>query len=582
MKYQSSNSKLIYDLDFTFTDGKMLLCPECSVDRKKSNHKDLKYYKDTGRAYCHHCCTTFFEYKPYVSKKQYVIPEWKNITKLSDKAVKWFTGRMISQQTLNLMQVYTDNEYMPQFNKEIEVICFPFFVDGVLKNIKFRGAQKSFKLVSGAELVWYNFDAIASNKEIIICEGEIDALTWLENGFLNVVSVPNGAGGNLEYLDNSIESFEHIEKVYISVDIDGAGIKLKDELIRRLGAERCLLIDFRQYKDANDYFIGEGGIEFKKLINDAKHVPITGIVKVESFKNDILDLYENGETKGLTIDSILDNRITWELGRLLIVTGIPGMGKSEFVDYLACKLNKMYGWKVGLFTPENYPLKYHYRKVHSKLSGKRFDKKTDTTEFYNIYEYVRDNFFYILDEDDFTVNHIVELARILIKKFGIKIFIFDPYNKADHQFDKNTTETQYISKFLDILTILTKYNMLLTILVAHPRKMEVGRVPNLYDISGSANFFNKADYGITVHRERNDEGELTNQVDIHVQKVKFKHLGEPGLISMNYNYNNGRFEDLNDSIDIWDNTNWLDKQIEIQVNNYEKYEDYEEKDDMPF
>ena len=116
MKYQSSNTKTIYELDFEFSSGKMLLCPDCSPNRKKSKKKDLRYYSDTNRAYCHHCNTTFFEYKPYIQKKEYVIPEWRNITKLSDKAVKWFTGRMISQQTLNLMQVFSDKEWMPQFH----------------------------------------------------------------------------------------------------------------------------------------------------------------------------------------------------------------------------------------------------------------------------------------------------------------------------------------------------------------------------------------------------------------------------------------------------------------------------------
>jgi twinkle protein len=588
MKYQSSNTRTIYELDFEFSSGKMLLCPECSNNRKKKNKKDLKYYQDTNRAYCHHCNTTFFEYKPYEQKKEYVIPEWRNKTKLTDKLVKWFTGRMISQQTLNLAQVFSDKEWMPQFEKEIEVICFPFLRDGKQVNIKFRGANKSFKLTSGAELIWYNFDALKDNKEIIICEGEIDLLTWLENGFLNVISPPNGAGGkNLEYLDNSIDLFENIEKIYLALDIDGAGLNLRDELIRRLGAEKCQLINFKQYKDANDYFIGEGGIEFKNLLKESKPVPISGIVKIESLHNDILDLYENGEQSGLEINSVLDNNITWELRRLLTITGVPGCGKSEFLDYLICKLNLQHGWKAAFFTPENYPLKYHYRKIHTKLSGKKFDKKTDTTNFYNIYEHVSSNFYYIMDEHNCTVDYILTRAKMLVKQFGVKVLVIDPYNKLEHQHDKNMSETQYISKFLDMITNFAKFNNVLVCLVAHPRKMEAGRVPSLYDINGSANFYNKTDYGITVHRNRNEDGAMINQVDIHIQKVKFKHLGEQGLIEMNYNYNNGRFEDSGSTVDFWDNSNWLypeEKPVNItqgiEPNNRQL--DFEDIEQMPF
>lgn len=587
MKYQSSNTQIIYDLDFEFSGNKMQLCPECSPERKKKNKKDLKYYKDTGLAYCHHCNATFFEYKPYQNQKQYVIPEWKNITKVSDLAVKWFTGRMISQQTLNLMQIYSDNERMPQFDKEIEVVCFPFFMDGKLKNIKFRGKNKSFKLVSGAELIWYNFDALKDNNEIIICEGEIDLLSWLENGFLNTISVPNGAGNNLEYLDASIEMFDKIERIYLSTDNDSPGIKLRDELIRRLGAEKCYIIDFKQYKDANAYFIGEGGLEFKNLLKNARPVPISGIIKVDSLYSNILELYEEGEKPGLKINSYLDEFVTWESGRLLTITGVPGSGKSEYLDEIVVKLNLLYGWKAAYFTPENWPLQYHYRKIHSKISGKRFEKATDTTNFYNIYEYIKNNFFYIMDEENSQVDYVFTRAKMLVKQFGVKIFVIDPYNKLEHKHNSNMSETQYISGFLDILTNFAKFNDVLCCLIAHPRKMEAGRVPTLYDINGSANFYNKTDYGITIHRNRDENGAMNNQVDIHIQKVKFKHLGSQGLLELKYNYNNGRFESNNSIVDDWDNSNWLFPEEKPTVNEMfaaiePNQNPFEEIDEIPF
>jgi twinkle protein len=549
MKYQSRNTSIIYDLHFT--TAKMYKCPECSDSRKKQNKKDLQYYSETKTAHCFHCETTFFEYKPY-DKKEYIAPKWENVTKLTDKAVKYFTSRMISQNTLNELKVYSSSEWMPQFKKEIECICFPYFRDNSLVNIKYRGANKAFKLYSGAELIWYNFDALKNNKEIIICEGEIDLLSWWENGYKNVISVPNGAGNNLQYLDDSIKLFDDIDKIYLSTDTDTKGIELRDELIRRLGAEKCHLINFKQFKDANAYFVGLGGLEFKKLIKESKQAPIKGIVKIDSLYNEIIDLYENGEQPGFNINCPLDELVTWELGRLAIITGVPGSGKSEFVDYVVSKLNLLYDWKAAYFTPENYPLKYHYRKLHSKLSGLKFEKKSDNTNFLNIYEYLKDNYYYILEEQDMAVNTVMESAKQLVKQKGIKILVIDPYNKLEHQQQKGQSETQYISKFLDVITNFARFNNILVFLVAHPRKMLRGEIPNLYDISGSANFYNKTDYGITVHRKRNDNGAMINEVDIYVQKVKFKHLGEQGQKEFSYNYNNGRFDYAG-----WDNNNWL-------------------------
>lgn len=573
MKYQSSQTKIIHELTFDESRRKRYKCPECSHKSKRKSPKDLEYYPDSKTSYCHKCETTLFEYKPYEKKKEYKVPEWRNKTKLSDKAVKYFNGRMISQDTLIKMQVFTDNEYMPQFEKTIEVICFPFFVDNKQVNIKFRGARKSFKLVSGAELIWYNFNAIKDNKEIIICEGEMDALTWIENGYDNVISVPNGAGNNLEYLDSSVEMFNDIDKIYLSTDCDAAGIQLRDELTRRLGADKCYLVNFKQHKDSNAYFMSEGGIAFKELIPDSAPAPIKGIVKVESILDEILELYEKGEQPGLSIGSEeIDKFITWELGRLAVVTGIPQSGKSEFVDSIVARLNLNYGWKAAYFTPENYPLKYHYRKLHTKLSGRKFDKQTDDTDFYTIYEHIKENYFYIMDEDNMTVETVIESAKALVKQKGIKILVIDPYNKLEHSNDSRTSETQYISKFLDELIKFAKFNNVLLFLIAHPRKMMRGDVPTLYDIAGSANFYNKTDYGFTVHRLSNEDGAMNSNVEVHWQKIKFKHLGEQGVSQLTYNVNNGRYESFEEANKGWDNSNWLTgdsvkkDQLQIQDN----------------
>jgi twinkle protein len=349
MKYQSSNTKQVFTLDFNDFDGKKrYACPECAPNSKRRNPKDLQFYPKTKTAWCFKCNTTFFEYNPHSAKKEYITPEWKNKTDLTDKSVKWFNSRMISQGTLNLMKVYSDNQYMPQFEKDVEVICFPMFMGDKLINIKYRGPQKTFKLNSGSELIWYNYNALLSNNEIIIVEGEVDLLTWIENGFTNVISVPNGAGGNVEYLDNSIELFDKIGKVYLATDNDTKGIQLRDELVRRIGVEKCSIISFKEHKDSNAFFCEYGGIEFKELINNAKPVPIKGIINIGSIYSEIRDLHENGIPEGNKIDiQCIDKYIRWELGRLAIVTGVPSSGKSEFVDYIVSRLNLIHGWKAA-------------------------------------------------------------------------------------------------------------------------------------------------------------------------------------------------------------------------------------------
>jgi twinkle protein len=564
VKIQSSNTKQIYNYE---PNGERSTCPECSEHRKKKTDKCLAWDKEHNRGYCHNCQTAFFEYRPHEAK-EYALPEWKNITDLSDKAVQWFESRMIRQDVLKKMRVYTDKEFMPQFKAEKEAICFPYFMDGKLINIKYRGPQKSFKMVSGAELIFYNVDCLKTNDEVIIVEGEIDALTLIQAGFENVLSVPNGANKNLEYLDTCIELFNGIKKIYIATDQDTKGIELKGELIRRFGPERCWVVSFKECKDANEFLI-KYGPEIKDILKNAIPVPVKGIIEMNNIYAEIRDLYERGVQGGLTIgDKLIDEYITWETGRLAIVTGVPSSGKSEFVDYLVCKLNIKYGWKCGFFTPENYPLKFHYRKLYEKIIGKVFSiKKSNELEWDMAYEYIKSNFFYILNEEDFTIKSILDSAKILVKTRGIKIIVVDPFNKLDHKY--SDSETQYISRFLDQLILFAKMNDVLVFLVAHPRKMNKDKdgkidVPSLYDISGSANFYNKTDYGITVHRKTNEQNIMIDEVDVFFQKIKFKHLGKQGIINLNYDGETGRF-----GLGGADRSNWLVSAEQETMNFYE-------------
>lgn len=539
MKIQSSNTKQIYSFEPGNGNQERHLCPECSSNRKKKTDKCFAWNNKDKRGYCHNCLSSFFEYSPHEAK-QYTLPAWKNITNLSDKAVKYFEGRMLQQKTLLKMKVYSDTEFMPQFNKEIEVICFPYFFNDKLVNIKYRGANKSFKLVSGAELMFYNIDCLKQYTDVIIVEGEIDALTFIEHGFDNVISVPNGANKNIEYLDNCIDLFKDIKKIFIATDQDTKGIELRDELIRRLGPERSWIVSFKDCKDANDYY-QKYGPDFKDVIQDSKPVPVKGIIEVSSMYADIHNLFTNGIQKGKDIGvPKIDESITWETGRLAIVTGIPSSGKSEFVDYVITKLNLLHGWKCAYFTPENFPLKHHYSKLYEKLIGKKFNNaRSSELEFDMAYDYIRENFFYILNEDDFKVKSILDSAKILVKTRGIKIVVVDPYNKLEHQY--KDSETQYISRFLDDLINFAKFNDVLVFLVAHPKKMNKGEVPTLYDISGSANFYNKTDYGLTVHRKVGEDGTMINEVDVYIQKIKYKHLGNQAVINLKYDYDTGRF-----------------------------------------
>jgi twinkle protein len=487
------------------------------------------------------------------------------------KALSWFKGRGISEETLKSLKVTEGLEWMPQKEGQANTVQFNYYRDGELLNTKFRTGDKCFKLVSGAELLPYNIDGIKGTKEVIITEGEIDALSFHTCGRTDVVSVPNGANANLFYLDDYIEDyFDDKETVYIAVDTDTKGVGLRDELLRRFGAERCKIVTYGEgCKDANEHLIKFGRESLLKCLESAQDVKVDGVFQISDFEQSLDALFEYGLQKGVTIGhDNFDRLCSFETKRLCIVTGIPSSGKSEFIDEIAERLNIRYGWRFAYFSPENAPLAYHASKLIEKFTGKKFSRNTlGYGEYRNVKEHLEKNFFFIAPPDNFKIDNILEKAKYLVRKKGIKALVIDPYNRLDSE-QGNRNETLYISGLLDKLTNFAQMYDVMVILMAHPTKLQKNKdgkfeAPTLYDISGSANFANKADFAIVVHRNMEQ-----NYVEVHVRKVKFKHLGEHGVCFFRYNINNGRYVpyDTNGSNGeiIWDNNNHLIQQIKEQ------------------
>lgn len=572
------------------TGGKVkTYCPQCHNQRRDKRDKSLSVDLDKGLWHCHYCGWSgtltestydpspegkrkWMEQQPWYrqtqirqQKREYKKPQPHPAAPMSAKALAWFKGRGISEETLLAMKVTEGLEWMPQKNGQANTVQFNYYHNGELVNTKFRTGDKCFKLVSGAELLPYNIDAIKGQKECIITEGEMDALSFYECGRHDVVSVPNGANANLDYLDNYIEEyFEDKETIYIASDTDTKGVLLRDELLRRFGVERCRVLEYGEgCKDANEHLMKFGRESLLQCIASAPEIKVEGVFTVSDFEQSLDALFENGWQKGVTIGhDNFDRLCSFETKRLCIVTGIPGSGKSEFIDEIAERLNMRYGWRFAYFSPENAPLAYHASKLIEKFTGKRFNRQSLTFgEYKQVKEHIEQDFYFIAPTDNYRVDNILEKAKYLVRRRGIKALVIDPYNRLESE-QGTRNETQYISELLDKLTNFAQRNDLLIILMAHPTKQPrnkdgVIEAPTLYDISGSANFFNKADFGIVVHRNRTE-----NTVEVHVQKVKFRHLGECGTALFKYNLNNGRYTPYTNGIEpVWDNENHIQAEI---------------------
>ena len=512
------------------------ICPLCSSSRKPENRKAkcASYDWERGLGTCHNCDSSFqlHTYKRKgKSTREYVKPETTGYV-VSEKITNWFAERGISIDTLQELKVREGKEYMPQTGKLENAIQFNYYMGMDLINIKYRDGRKNFKLYKGAEKIFYNINSVVNHDWCVIVEGEMDVLALHEAGIKNVISVPNGAtlnSNNLDYLDNCIDYLDDKEKIILAVDADEPGQALRNEFIRRLGAEVCYLVDFEGDKDANDYLLKHGKEKLCDVINKATQVPLEGVSTLRDLENDLLDFVHNGFKPGYQVGlENFDKIFSTYTSQFITVTGIPSSGKSDFVDQMCVGYNRNYGWKTAFASPENKPNYLHAHKLIRKTwEGMPTKDDVGTSKWKQVTDHINDNYFFI-DMDRYTLDDVLKKGGELVKRKGIKCLVIDPYNKVRDTNCKTEDVNRYTMEYLTKIEVFAKKYDVLVFIVAHPTKMykdKDGQIeePTMYNIKGGGEWYDASYHGILVHRDYD-----AKTVKAKVLKVKFQNLGENG------------------------------------------------------
>lgn len=484
---------------------------------------------ESGRAYTH--------YTPRVSRPK---PVEVSSGKLLPDHVTWLAERGISLKTAEEAGVGSATRYI-RGEGETSCLTFPYTADGVTHAVKFRSPAKGFSCEGSPKTMWRI--GSATGDELIIVEGEMDALALMEAGLEGVVSVPNGAGaGAFEYIWESRSVLESMRRVTIAVDNDGPGQELAEELSRRIGRAKCFKVVWAGGKDANEVLINLGAGSLRSQLADARPWPVAGLTGVGDYLDAIRDIYERGFSSGLSTGyESVDEIYTIKPGELTIVTGVPGSGKSEFVDQLAVNLALDHGWKFAVCSFENYPPSGHVIKLAEKKSHMPFhgDGRMAYADLQSTLEWVGDHFYFLTHADGATatIDGILERAEAAVLREGVNGLVIDPYNYIERA---GASETDDVSDMLTAVRSFAQARDVHVWFVAHPRKlypMENGDypVPKGNDISGSMAWWAKADCGLTVAREGDD------YATIHIWKVRQKHVGKVGKARLRYDITTGSY-----------------------------------------
>ena len=524
-------------------------CPDCSPHRKKKNDPCLSVTVsyDSILWMCHHCdwsggVKEGAEYKPMQRNEMPMraepiapIPIVSNANHdLSQGSLLWLQNRKISQATAEAFKLFTKDQKL----------CFPYYLDGDIVNIKSRTKDKKFLQEKNATKCLYNIDMLQKDwknkttKSVIFVEGEMDVLALYEAGFKNVVSLLDGAPQTAKFKsdDKRFMAFEHskwifeADEVIVATDADENGKALRLEIIHRFGKDICKVVNFPnmdgiQCKDANECLMHDGITVLQECIEYAEEFPVEGLHGVKEYHDSVQNIYDGNEQKAFSTGfKELDKIYKVMPSTFNLITGIPNHGKSNFLDQILLNLAENENWNFAVFSPE-HSTPNHIRRLLEKRCRKPFDiglhARLTQEELNSGVEFLDNHFRFIENTEEIPdIEFILSKAKVAKQRFGIKGLVIDPFNQISPNRDYTKREDEHIRDIIAKCQQFARNHEIVVWMVAHPHKLQrndsgVVPPPDLYQVSGSAHWANMSDAAIVVHRDFED-----NSTKIITRKIR--------------------------------------------------------------
>jgi twinkle protein len=426
---------------------------------------------------------------------------------------------------------------------------------------KIRRPGKEFHIEpSGAPLHFWNIDSVRKlgskpKHPLVITEGEFDtcAIKQSCNG-VYVLSVPNGANGQqsagaiypnkdtgFKYLwdENGrlIHEIDQFDKIILATDGDEKGILLRQELSIRIGPGRCWYVLYPEgYKDPNDILLKWGERGVARLIDIARPIRPGHLLKPSELPNTgPITTYSTGWAG-------LDPLMMVTRPELMVVTGVPGHGKTLWARLLSCHLALAHGWRTAFLNPED-PHERLVRDIRRFADGKLAELQEKGWK--SASDWI-DHHFRISNppiDERITMPFVFNEMETSAFQHDCQVFVTDPWSAISHN-RGNRTDTEYTEDILEDIKAKGRRLNLLNNIIAHPRKIDEGVKPDLNTINGSSHWRNKVDHGVSVYRSTPDD----DFVQVCLRKCKdHETMGVPGTAWMTYKRETGDYtvDDIN-------------------------------------
>ena len=393
----------------------------------------------------------------------------------------------------------------------------------VVKVDRLNGKKEEWREPKGGKNILFGMAAVPEGAtELVIAEGEIDAITWAQYGF-PAVSVPGGAAYT-GWLDICWDWLQRFKKIHVSFDEDRAGRQKVVEVVQRLGMARTDIIRLpekeagRRYKDANECL--QAGVSPEVMagcIANPEVLRPAALKSIFDFENQIWERFhpEGTEQMGLLLPwgnhhgSSLPFRFRY--GEVTVWTGYNKHGKSEVLNH--CIVDLCWQGDRALVCSLEVQAPETYRKLIRMAMGRReVCNREERDQF-------RDRCLRPLAQKIWVYDHvgnapITEVLNVMLyafQRYGCRQFVLDSLMKFEGLDGEGQDQWNRQRDFMcAILKFAATYGVHIH-LVAHskkPDKQGEAKIPRRYDISGSAYISNLPQNVVVVWRNRVKQDEL--------------------------------------------------------------------------
>jgi len=481
----------------------------------------------------------------------------------NDAVQDYLRSRNINEEVIKhhtVQGTYTFN------GRSVPAVGFPYRDGSHIVAIKWRSADKK-KYYSQENVCqdFFNLNNYIDGNDILLVEGEMDALSWMSCGLpdnMTVMSIPNGAPSKVkdgkvdpredkkfQYVWRAKKQIESAERIILCFDNDEAGFALRDEIVRRIGTSKVWMMDLDEYKDTSEALADRGAGYLLGQLEVCDPYPTVGLHRARDFRKEYDLLYEEGQIQGASTGiRSLDKMIQIVPGMVTIVTGFPSSGKSDLIDQICLNLARSEGMKTAYCSFEKPPA-LHMAQLAQKLMDQPFFEGISTRMAMEAKDYAYewiDQHFMFMDhtlDGPTSIDGILDVASASVMQMGCRVLVIDPYNFIE--LPPSERETDSINKMLTKVQKWAKSHEAHCFFIAHPTKLAPDRrsekkvVVTGHDIAGSASWFAKADLGITAWRHPRDE----EPPECHVWKVRWGWIGTNGYCRLNFDRATGRWTD---------------------------------------